>query len=215
MFRKELLPRVPVKLLRDSEAEVRIAAAGKVTKFCTIVNDKEAFATIYPCIQVSAHPLCRPHPQPSLWRLAATKVWLDALCTSCFLRTFLTVPVPVPVLAPCALCLPVRRLLLSLLQELHTDASQHVRASPGFSYHGARAHPWKGKLKLLSAEITLSALLCSSSLCRTTSRRSLFECSSLWITGGQTRSRQEGFSERICAGLWLWTWCHCVWLLTQ
>lgn len=41
-----------VKLLRDNEAEVRIAAAGKVTKFCQILDPKHAIEHILPCVKV-------------------------------------------------------------------------------------------------------------------------------------------------------------------
>lgn len=41
-----------VRLLRDNEAEVRIAAAGKVTKFCRILNPELAIQHILPCVKV-------------------------------------------------------------------------------------------------------------------------------------------------------------------
>lgn len=49
-----------VRLLRDNEAEVRIAAAGKVTKFCTIVNPELSIQHILPCVKVtgSLHSVC-------------------------------------------------------------------------------------------------------------------------------------------------------------
>ncbi|CAI0552474.1 unnamed protein product [Linum tenue] len=40
-----------VRLLRDNEAEVRIAAAGKVTKFCRILNPELAVQHILPCVK--------------------------------------------------------------------------------------------------------------------------------------------------------------------
>ena len=47
----ELVPAY-VRLLRDNEAEVRIAAAGKVTKFCRILNPELAIEHILPCVKV-------------------------------------------------------------------------------------------------------------------------------------------------------------------
>ena len=41
-----------MRLLRDNEAEVRIAAAGKVTKFCGIVTPQVAQQHILPCVKV-------------------------------------------------------------------------------------------------------------------------------------------------------------------
>lgn len=41
-----------VRLLCDNEAEVRIAAAGKVTKFCKILNPQIAIEHILPCVKV-------------------------------------------------------------------------------------------------------------------------------------------------------------------
>lgn len=41
-----------VRLLRDNEAEVRIAAAGKVTKFCRILDAELAVEHILPCVKV-------------------------------------------------------------------------------------------------------------------------------------------------------------------
>ena len=41
-----------MRLLRDNEAEVRIAAAGKVTKFCRILNPDLAIQHILPCVKV-------------------------------------------------------------------------------------------------------------------------------------------------------------------
>ncbi|GJN40262.1 hypothetical protein PR202_gb29451 [Eleusine coracana subsp. coracana] len=40
-----------VRLLRDNEAEVRIAAAGKVTKFCRILSPQLAIQHILPCVK--------------------------------------------------------------------------------------------------------------------------------------------------------------------
>ena len=51
MFRSDLVPAY-VRLLRDNEAEVRIAAAGKVTKFCRILNPELAIQHILPCVKV-------------------------------------------------------------------------------------------------------------------------------------------------------------------
>lgn len=51
MFRSDLVPAY-VCLLRDNEAEVRIAAAGKVTKFCRILNSELAIHNILPCVKV-------------------------------------------------------------------------------------------------------------------------------------------------------------------
>ncbi len=50
--RTELVPAYG-RLLRDNEAEVRIAAAGKVTKFCSIVSPQVASQYILPCVKVS------------------------------------------------------------------------------------------------------------------------------------------------------------------
>lgn len=49
-----------VRLLRDNEAEVRIASAGKVTKFCAIVNPELSIQHILPCVKVtgSLHSVC-------------------------------------------------------------------------------------------------------------------------------------------------------------
>lgn len=52
LFRTDLVPAY-VRLLRDNEAEVRIAAAGKVTKFCCILNPELAIQHILPCVKVS------------------------------------------------------------------------------------------------------------------------------------------------------------------
>jgi hypothetical protein len=41
-----------VRLLRDNEAEVRIAAAGKVTKFSRILSPELAIQHILPCVKV-------------------------------------------------------------------------------------------------------------------------------------------------------------------
>ena len=49
--RTELVPAY-VRLLRDNEAEVRIAAAGKVTKFCRILSPDLAIQHILPCVKV-------------------------------------------------------------------------------------------------------------------------------------------------------------------
>ena len=50
-FRTDLVPAY-VRLLRDNEAEVRIAAAGKVTKFCRILSPELAIQHILPCVKV-------------------------------------------------------------------------------------------------------------------------------------------------------------------
>lgn len=52
--RSELVPAY-VRLLRDNEAEVRIAASGKVTKFCKILNPDLAIQQILPCVKVSPY----------------------------------------------------------------------------------------------------------------------------------------------------------------
>lgn len=44
-----------VRLLRDNEAEVRIAAAGKVTKFCRILSPELAIQHILPCVKVETY----------------------------------------------------------------------------------------------------------------------------------------------------------------
>ena len=46
-----------VRLLRDNEAEVRIAAAGKVTKFCRILSPQLAIQHILPCVKVGGNKL--------------------------------------------------------------------------------------------------------------------------------------------------------------
>lgn len=51
ILRTDLVPAY-VRLLRDNEAEVRIAAAGKVTKFCRILNPELAIQHILPCVKV-------------------------------------------------------------------------------------------------------------------------------------------------------------------
>lgn len=50
-LRADLVPAY-VRLLRDNEAEVRIAAAGKVTKFCRILTPEHAIQNILPCVKV-------------------------------------------------------------------------------------------------------------------------------------------------------------------
>ena len=50
--RTDLVPAY-VRLLRDNEAEVRIAAAGKVTKFCRILDPELAIQHILPCVKVT------------------------------------------------------------------------------------------------------------------------------------------------------------------
>ena len=55
--RTELVPAY-VRLLRDNEAEVRIAAAGKVTKFCRILNPELAIQYILPCVKVHSSETC-------------------------------------------------------------------------------------------------------------------------------------------------------------
>jgi serine/threonine-protein phosphatase 2A regulatory subunit A len=50
-YRTELVPAY-IRLLRDNEAEVRIAAAGKVAKFCDIVAPQVASQHILPCVKV-------------------------------------------------------------------------------------------------------------------------------------------------------------------
>lgn len=51
IFRSDVVPAY-VRLLRDNEAEVRIAAAGKVTKICRILNPELAIQHILPCVKV-------------------------------------------------------------------------------------------------------------------------------------------------------------------
>lgn len=53
--RTDLVPAY-VRILRDNEAEVRIAAAGKVTKFCKIVSPDLAIQHILPCVKVTTNP---------------------------------------------------------------------------------------------------------------------------------------------------------------
>lgn len=49
--RTDLVPAY-VRLLRDNEAEVRIASAGRVTKFCRILSPDIAIQHILPCVKV-------------------------------------------------------------------------------------------------------------------------------------------------------------------
>lgn len=49
--RTDLVPAY-VRLLRDNEAEVRIASAGRVTKFCRILSPDLAIQHILPCVKV-------------------------------------------------------------------------------------------------------------------------------------------------------------------
>ena len=51
VLRTDLVPAY-VRLLRDNEAEVRIAAAGKVTKFCRILSPELAIQHILPYVKV-------------------------------------------------------------------------------------------------------------------------------------------------------------------
>jgi len=51
VLRTDLVPAY-ARLLCDNEAEVRIAAAGKVTKFCRILNPELAIQHILPCVKV-------------------------------------------------------------------------------------------------------------------------------------------------------------------
>ena len=50
IFREELVPAY-VKLLRDVEAEVRIAAAGKVASFCKMLTPTQIVTQIIPCVK--------------------------------------------------------------------------------------------------------------------------------------------------------------------
>lgn len=63
--RSELVPAY-VRLLKDNEAEVRIAAAGKVAKFCGIVTPQQALATILPCVKVRLLSGCSPKLRSSI-----------------------------------------------------------------------------------------------------------------------------------------------------
>ena len=49
--RTDLVPAY-VRLLRDNEAEVRIASAGRVTKFCRILSPELSIQHILPCVKV-------------------------------------------------------------------------------------------------------------------------------------------------------------------
>lgn len=40
-----------VRLLQDSEAEVRVAAASKVSAFCKIFNNEAVISALLPCIK--------------------------------------------------------------------------------------------------------------------------------------------------------------------
>lgn len=90
-----------VRLLRDNEAEVRIAAAGKVTKFCRILNPELAIQHILPCVKV--------------WRCT---------CLLNFLILF-----RVKHLNFYTLYYSYLSTLQWLLQELSSDSSQHVRSA--------------------------------------------------------------------------------------
>lgn len=48
--RNELTPDF-VRLLRDSEAEVRVAAAGKVAAFCRLLPSQQIVASVVPCVR--------------------------------------------------------------------------------------------------------------------------------------------------------------------
>lgn len=65
MCRTELVPAF-VKLLRDSEAEVRVAAAGKVAAFCKILPPEQVrhgFAALVPRLPVfHLYVACTPLP---------------------------------------------------------------------------------------------------------------------------------------------------------
>ncbi len=48
--RTELVPAF-VRLLQDNEAEVRVAAASKVSAFCKIFNNEAVISALLPCIK--------------------------------------------------------------------------------------------------------------------------------------------------------------------
>lgn len=98
--RTELVPAY-VRLLRDNEAEVRIAAAGKVTKFCGIVSPQVAQQHILPCVKV-CYILCS-----EFGNLIVSISDVVNICVSEDLT----------------------HSMWTMLQELSTDSSQHVRAA--------------------------------------------------------------------------------------
>ncbi len=50
MSRSELVPAF-VRLLRDNEAEVRVAAAGKLSAFCKILAGEAVISALLPCVK--------------------------------------------------------------------------------------------------------------------------------------------------------------------
>lgn len=104
-WRTDLVPAY-VRLLRDNEAEVRIAAAGKVTKFCRILNPELAIQHILPCVKV--YILGEFKCIIYMWSLTQSTNFLGKI----------SLPV-----------LPVWTLSHCLMQELSSDSSQHVRSA--------------------------------------------------------------------------------------
>jgi len=94
-----------VRLLRDNEAEVRIAAAGKVTKFCRILNPELSIQHILPCVKVCVSG------KEILTR--CLEAFLGFSCTIQYAKF---------------ICTGVNSWDL-LLQELSSDSSQHVRSA--------------------------------------------------------------------------------------
>jgi hypothetical protein len=108
-----------VRLLRDNEAEVRIAAAGKVTKFCRILNPELAIENILPCVKV--------------WRCT---------CLLNFLVLFRELHLNFYTLYYSYLST-----LQWPLQELSSDSSQHVRSALASVIMGMA--PVLGKVRML------------------------------------------------------------------
>ncbi|CAI7849377.1 unnamed protein product [Closterium sp. NIES-54] len=166
------LPTPPfIALLRDNEAEVRIAAAGKVTKICAIVKREDAFNAILPCVKIcaivkreDAFNAILPCVKVSEKRFRAILPcvraywWLvlsghDRGCVSAYTvfvssasSSLLSVSSFPPAIFP-LLFLPS----LNHPQDLSTDASQHVRS--------ALASVIMGMAPLMGKEMTIEHLL--------------------------------------------------------
>jgi hypothetical protein len=79
LWRAELVPAY-VRLLRDNEAEVRIAAAGKVTKFSRILSSELAIQNILPCVKVCISVKEILMHVSYIWRLSfVLVVWFSIL----------------------------------------------------------------------------------------------------------------------------------------
>ena len=63
--RTELVPAF-VRLLQDNEAEVRVAAASKVSAFCKIFNNEAVISALLPCIKELSTDSSQCAPRPSV-----------------------------------------------------------------------------------------------------------------------------------------------------